>query len=167
MQRDVKAILDGALSGGIATVGMSAVMVAARKAGLLGEHPPEEIAAASLEAIGVEEQDESTQDILASVLHFGFGIGTGALFALLHRRLPFRVPAAAHGVIFGSLVWAVSYQGWVPALGIMPPASQDRPDRPRVMLFAHWVYGAILGAIVARRDDRDHTEDDARGASAR
>jgi hypothetical protein len=44
-----------------------------------------------------------------------------------------------------------SYQGWIPALGIMPPASEDRPDRPRVMLLAHLVYGAILGNIVARR----------------
>jgi len=165
MQRDVQAILDGAIGGGIATVGMSALMLVAREAGLMGEQPPEKITAAALDAVGIEDPDEATQDVLASLLHFGFGIGTGALFAVLHRRLPFRVPAAVHGVVFGSLVWALSYQGWIPVLGIMPPASRDRPDRPRVMLIAHWVYGAILGAIVARRDDR--VGDDARGASAR
>lgn len=154
MQRDLKAILDGAMGGGIATAVMSAVMVAAQQAGLMGEEPPEKITAAALDAVGLEERDAATQDVLASLLHFGFGIGMGALFGVLHRRLPFRVPAAVHGVVFGSLVWAVSYQGWVPALGIMPPASDDRPDRPRVMLFAHWVYGAILGAILTRRDDR-------------
>lgn len=154
MQRDVKAMLDGALGGGIGTVAMSAVMLAAGESGLMGEHPPDKIAGAALDAVGIHERDEETQDALAALLHFGFGVGTGALFGLLHRRLPFRVNAALHGVIFGSLVWAVSYQGWVPALGIMPPASDDRPDRPRVMLVAHWVYGAVLGIVVARRGGR-------------
>ncbi|MCA1665862.1 MAG: DUF1440 domain-containing protein, partial [Thermomicrobia bacterium] len=73
------------------------------------------------------------------------------LFGVLHRRLPFRVPAALHGMVFGSLVWVTSYQGWIPALGIMPPASDDRPDRPRVMFLAHLLYGALLGTVVARR----------------
>lgn len=157
MQRDVQAILDGALGGGIGTAAMSLAMLAAAEAGLMGEHPPDKIAGAALDAAGVHDRDEEEQDALAVALHFGFGIGTGALFGLLHRRLPFRVPAALHGVVFATLVWAVSYQGWVPALGIMPPASADRPDRPKVMLFAHWVYGAVLGIIVARRVDKPGT----------
>lgn len=159
MQRDVKAILDGALGGGIGTVAMSAVMLAAGESGLMGEHPPDKIAGTVLDAVGIHDPDEQVQDAVAVALHFGFGIGTGALFGLLHRRLPFRIPAASHGVVFGTLVWAVSYQGWVPALGIMPPASDDRPDRPKVMLIAHLVYGALLGMMVARRGDdadREH-----------
>lgn len=159
MQRDVKAILDGGLGGAVGTVGMSALMLAAGKAGLLGEHPPDTIAGAALDVVGIHGQGEEQQDALAILLHFGFGIGTGALFGLLHRRLPFRMNATLHGVIFGSIVWATSYQGWIPALGIMPPASEDRPDRPRVMLVAHWVYGAILGAVLARREDREDRED--------
>ena len=151
MQRDVKAILDGALGGGIATVGMSGLMLAADKAGLMGEQPPDTIAGAALDAAGVHARDEETQDALATLLHFGFGAACGALFALLYRRFLFRLPAPLEGMIFASLVWATSYQGWVPALGIMPPASEDRPDRPRIMLLAHLVYGAVLGQIVARR----------------
>lgn len=158
MQRDVRAMLDGAVGGGIGTATMSVVMLVARRVGLMGEQPPEAITAAALDASGMEDRDEDTQDILATVAHFGFGIGTGALFGMLHRRLPFRVNAAAHGVIFGSLVWATAYQGWVPALGIMPPASRDRPDRPQVMLLAHWVYGATLGIVVARRAPCPHDE---------
>ncbi|MGI8855899.1 MAG: DUF6789 family protein [Thermomicrobiales bacterium] len=153
MQRDLKAILDGALGGAVGTVGMSSLMLAAAKAGLMGEHPPDTIAGAALDAVGVHEPDEEAQDAAATLLHFGFGIGCGALFGLLHRRLPFRVPGALHGMVFASIVWATSYQGWVPALGIMPPASEDRPDRPRVMLLAHLVYGALLGSIVERRSE--------------
>jgi len=152
MQRDIKAVVDGAIGGGIGTTGMSVVMLVAGQAGLMGAQPPEVITAAALDAGSIDERDEKTRDVLASLLHFGFGIGMGALFGLLHRRLPLRISATAQGVIFGSLIWVTSYQGWVPALGIMPPASRDRPDRPRVMLLAHWVYGALLGAAVARRE---------------
>ena len=168
MQRDVKAILDGALGGAIGTVGMSSLMLAAGKAGLMGEHPPDKIAGAALDAVGVHNRDEEDQDAVATLLHFGFGIGCGALFGLLHRRLPFRVPGALHGMLFACIVWATSYQGWVPALGIMPPASEDRPDRPRVMFAVHLVYGSILGSIVERRNpekaDRRKEREDAKDA---
>jgi len=53
-------------------------------------------------------------------------------------------------VLAASLVWFVSYQGWVPALGLLPPAHRDRPGRPATMLIAHWVYGATLGACLGR-----------------
>ncbi len=151
MQRDIRAILDGALGGVVGTAGMSAFMLAAGKAGLMGEHPPDTIAGATLDAVGIHTRDEEDQDALATLLHFGFGIGSGMLFGVLHRRLPFRVPAVLHGMLFASTIWVTSYQGWIPALGIMPPASEDRPDRPRVMYLAHLIFGALLGAIVARR----------------
>jgi hypothetical protein len=53
-------------------------------------------------------------------------------------------------VVTGLAVWAVSYQGWIPALGILPKASEDRPARPAVMVTAHVVYGAVLGALEER-----------------
>ena len=151
MQRDLKAMLDGALGGAVGTAGMSAYMLAAGRAGLMGEQPPDKIAGAALDALGVHEPDEGAQDAMATVLHFGFGTGSGILFGVLIRRLPFRTPGALHGMLFAALIWATSYQGWIPGLDIMPPASEDRPDRPRVMLLVHLVYGAILGTVVARR----------------
>ncbi|MHB8646584.1 MAG: DUF6789 family protein [Thermomicrobiales bacterium] len=125
-------------------------MLAAGKWGLMGEQPPDKITGAALDVTGVHARDEEEQDALATLLHFGFGIGCGTLFGVAHRRLPFRVPAALHGMFFAFLIWATRYQGWIPALGIMPPASEDRPDRPRMMILAHLVYGALLGRVVAR-----------------
>ncbi len=151
MQRDLRAIFDGAIGGAIGTVGMSALMLAAGKAGLMGEQPPDKIAGAALDALGVHEPDAKAQDAMATALHFAFGTGSGVLFGVLHRRLPFRVPGALHGMLFAAIIWAASYQGWIPGLDIMPPASEDRPDRRRVMLLVHLVYGAILGIVVARR----------------
>ncbi len=153
MQRDVKAILDGGLGGVVGTAGMSVLMLAAGKAGLIGEQPPDKIAGAALDMAGVQQRDEAAQDAVATLLHFSFGIGCGALFGVLHRRLPLHVPATLHGMVFALLIWATSYQGWVPALGIMPPASRDHPNRPRVMILAHLIYGGLLAGVVARRGE--------------
>ncbi|MDP9380574.1 MAG: DUF1440 domain-containing protein [Chloroflexota bacterium] len=148
MQRDLKSVLDGAIGGVLATTLMSTGMWVAYRAGLLGGPPPEIITAAALDAAGVDERNEGTQDALSVIAHFGFGAVGGALFAVLHRRLRLPIPPVLHGAIYATGVWAVSYIGVVPALGIMPTPTRDRRDRHAVMLLVHWVYGATLGAYV-------------------
>ncbi len=153
MQRDVRAIVDGALGGTLGTVTMSVVMLAAQKLGYMGGQPPELITAAALEASGADGRDRKSRDVLATLVHFAFGIGTGSVFALLHRRLRLPIGAIPHGMVFATLVWVVSYKGWVPALRIMPPPEKDRPGRPIAMLIAHWVYGLTVGAFVSQRPE--------------
>jgi hypothetical protein len=148
MQQDLQALRDGAIGGVVGTATMSAVMLAGEKTGLLPRQPPEDIAVAALDAAGMTGRSEAMQNVLAVLAHFGFGAASGAVFGLLHRRLRLPIPAALHGVVFGSLVWAVSYKGWIPTLGILPPPERDQPGRPATMLLAHWVYGATLGAVV-------------------
>ncbi|HEY8286591.1 MAG TPA: DUF6789 family protein [Chloroflexota bacterium] len=144
MQRDVAALLDGGIAGCIGTATMSAVMMAARKAGLLGRQPPELIVEKALTAVGVHRH-ETTQDALAVAMHFGFGASMGALFGLSRGRSRLPLGPAFSGLLFGSLVWAVSYKGWLPGLSIMPQPEYDKPGRPQTMIFAHWVYGWTLG----------------------
>lgn len=155
MQRDVEAMIDGAIGGAAATVAMSAVMVAAEKRGWLGEQPPTLIAGAALDAVGLRARDERARDLLAVATHFGFGTATGALFGVLHRRLRPPIGPALHGAVYASLVWGLSYKGWIPALGIMPPPERDRPGRPAAMLLAHGVFGSVLGVVLDRRSRRD------------
>jgi hypothetical protein len=50
---------------------------------------------------------------------------------------------------FASVVWFLSYQGWVPALQFMPPASRDDPGRVAAMVVAHLFYGAALGGTLS------------------
>ena len=153
MQRDVEALVDGVIGGCVATAAMSVVMLAAEKTGVMDRQPPEEIAEAALEAVGVPpDRTGVTEDAVALLGHFGFGATAGALFGVLHRRLRPPIPPVVHGIVFGSLVWAVSYKGWIPALGIMPPPERDQPGRPGTMLLAHWVYGGTLGALVGSRE---------------
>jgi hypothetical protein len=132
---------------------MSALMAAGRRAGLLGRMPPETITAHVLNALGVRRSRE-TQDALATALHLGFGAAAGAIFEPARAALRLPVHPALQGAAFGTAVWAVSYLGWVPALGILPPPHRDRPGRPEVMLTAHWVYGALLGLLSARQAAR-------------
>jgi hypothetical protein len=127
---------------------MSTVMFAAKRLGLMGEMPPEKITARLLDRVGWRSRSGRSQDILSAVSHVGFGAASGALFAAVERRPRPPFPTVAAGMLFGAAVWFISYQGWVPALGIMAPPSRDRPGRPQAMFAAHLVYGAVLGALV-------------------
>jgi len=145
------AALDGVIGGLMGTATMSLLMLAARRAGLVSELPPERITAAALDALGVKQRPRLLQDAVAALVHFSFGGVAGAIFAVTTRwpRLP--VPRGLQGVLYGALIWAVSYSGWIPALGLLPPPSRDEPRRPPLMVLAHGLYGWTLAAYVMRR----------------
>ena len=121
-------------------------MLAAGRAGLMGRQPPEAIVRRTGALVAVEPRGRLA-DALATVAHLLFGAGTGAAYALLP---PARRPVV-RGAAVGTAVWAVSYAGWVPALGALPPAGPRPTAATRSsMVVAHLVYGAVLGAV----DDR-------------
>lgn len=142
----------GARGGAIGTAVMTALMVAGQRAGLMGEMPPRKITRAALRGLGLRPR-RRTQQLGTTLSHLGFGVAVGALFGALTAgdRRPRPLPAALLGAGYGTLVWLVSYAGWVPALGIMPPPRRDRPGRQGTMLAAHLLYGAVLGALTGRR----------------
>lgn len=148
LPRDVRAALDGALGGVVGTVPMSAAMLAAHRLGLMGRQPPERITRKVFFRGRRRARSRGARNVVASVLHFAFGGVGGAMYGVARRRLPWRVNPVLTGALFGTLVWAGSYMGWVPALGLMPPAHHDRPARPIIMIAAHWIFGATLGAVV-------------------
>lgn len=139
----------GAFAGFGATAVMSAVMLAARAMGISAELPPSRIADKAVAEVRQRPATRAEEQALATVAHFGFGAAAGALYGALARGIRPGPLAPALGTTFGTAVWLVSYQGWVPALGILPPASRDQPGRVGTMLVAHWVYGAVLGIALA------------------
>ena len=141
----IAALTRGAAAGAVATAAMSALMLAAGRAGVMGRQPPEAIVRRA-GALTAGEPRGRLADVLAAVAHLGFGAGTGAAYALLPRS----TRPVLRGVAVGEAVYAVSYAGWVPALGALPPADRDRRPRQLVMAAAHLVYGAVLGVL----DDR-------------
>jgi hypothetical protein len=135
--------LGDAASGAIATAAMSAVMIAGDRVGLLGEPPPTTVSRAALREAGVEHPSDAAGR-LAPLAHLLFGAQGGVAFGVIRRLMP-GVPGGILGVLFALGVYAVSYKGWIPALGILPPPEDDRPGRPTVMIAAHVVYGLALG----------------------
>jgi hypothetical protein len=146
---DLAALGEGALGGAVGTAAFTGWMGGAQRMGLLGEMPPRKITRKAAERVGIH--DRGTINAATVLTHLGFGVATGALFGVLSRRLHPRVPGAVQGALFGSVVWAASYAGWVPALDIMPSPRKDRPDRPWVMFLGHLIFGGLLGAIAGRQ----------------
>ncbi len=159
MNEGQRAVYGGAIAGMVATAAMSATMLVAHRFGLMHEPPPQRIADAALAVAGGRQAPDWLRKSTAAAGHFGFGAALGAAFATLQRHYPAPLAAPVRGMLLATTVWFVSYQGWVPALGIMPSARRDQPGRPLTMLVAHWIYGATLGFCVgqARRTARETT----------
>lgn len=138
-------LVRGALAGALATLAMSAVMLVAGRLGIMGKQPPERIVEHGADAADVPVT-EGAENVAASAAHVAFGAVAGAIFAPLARSL--RAPTVELvAVPWALVVWAASYFGWVPALGILPPPTEDRPGRAWSMLAAHLVFGlALAGA---------------------
>lgn len=140
----------GAVWGLIATVPMSAVMVVGQRMGWMREQPPEILTEEGLIHAGLLD-GMSTEDVrvFATANHFAFGAAGGAFYALLRWVAP--IPATVPmGIAFGLGIWASSYRGWIPAMNILPAEQHPGRRGTLVMIAAHAVYGATLGALSRR-----------------
>lgn len=143
-------VTDGARTGAMATLPMSALMLAADALGIMDEPAPDELTQRILEALGRRKGEAAGQHALATVGHFGYGAAIGALYSLVRDRLPLAASPALQGTAYGLAVWLASYRGWIPALRLMPPPQRDVPGRPSTMIAAHVVFGAALGRRLTR-----------------
>ncbi|WGW11301.1 hypothetical protein LWF01_14570 [Saxibacter everestensis] len=135
-------LVRGGIGGVVATSAMSAVLVAADKAGFMEQPPPRRITKFFMPR---PPTPKPVIDVATLISHFGYGILAGAVFGGVSRK-----PTLAKGTAYGTALWAASYEGWIPALRIMPPAHRDRKDRALAMVVAHLVYGAVLAAALRR-----------------
>ncbi|MGQ0607629.1 MAG: DUF6789 family protein [Chloroflexota bacterium] len=152
MNHPGRGALAGAIGGLTATLLMSIVMLGARRLGVTDQLPPDRMAERAIESATDRTSTRGEERIVASFLHLAFGTVAGAVFGALTaslRRAPGKV-AAGMGVIYATGIWVISYQGWVPAMRILPPASRDDRGRVATMLLAHWVYGTVLGLATSR-----------------
>ncbi len=153
MQQTMRTVLEGAGAGAVATGAMSIPMLIAQRQGSMGTQPPERVVEEAEGETG-KTLSEGEENLAASLAHLAFGMGSGATFALLHRALRLPVPTVVQGTGFAVAVWALSYRGWIPRLGVLPPPERDRSDRQRTMVAVHVVFGAVLGAVEHRLADR-------------
>jgi len=133
--------------GVLATAAMSLFMLATRRLHLLGEPPPRKLSKRFLQSLGVGPKPAATS-MLTTLSHTGFGAAAALPLPALLRRCRTKPGRMAAGALYGAAVWAVMYQGVLPALNLMPRPARDRPGRPTSMLLAHLIYGATLAALV-------------------
>src|SRR5690606_16045822 len=95
---------------------------------------------------GRREQTEHRN--LTFIGHFAFGALAGAGYAVLFKRVP--VLTVIKGLLFGTSVWFISYEGWLPTLRILPAASDTPKQRNLLMIAAHLVWGSVTAMLVDR-----------------
>jgi hypothetical protein len=158
----MKGILIGAAAGAVATIPMTIVMETLHQQ-LPGEParplPPREITEGMAVKAGVHREiDEREMQQLTLAGHVGYGAACGAVFGFMAPR---NVPGAvAAGMAFGLGVWAGSYLGWLPAIGVRQSALDDPPARSGLMIAAHLTWGAAAGAIIGSTSGRRRHEAD-------
>jgi len=143
-----RALADGALAGLIATVPMTLFMLGWHRNLPVSQRyplPPSLITTRAFGSIPIPGRPAPMPNLAATLAtHFGFGTATGALFSIAPDALRRQYPLAT-GIVYGLCVWAGSYLGWVPSLGLMPPATRQPAARNLMMVAAHVVWGATLG----------------------
>jgi uncharacterized membrane protein YagU involved in acid resistance len=118
--------------------------------------PPRAVTMEIAEETGVKEHlDEPERKGLTWAAHFAYGAACGVAYAPLARHSD--LPPALSGAAFGVAVWAGSYLGWLPAAGIIRPATEHPPRRTALMIAAHVVWGVAAGLIIESLTD--DTED--------
>lgn len=143
----------GAVAGIVGTVTMTVPILVARRVGLLATPPPVEISANVAQRLPLlPRPGQSGFPVVWVGGHLAYGAACGAVFAVGRRRLP--VDPLPAGLLFGGAVWATSYLGVVPALGLYPDPGEDSRRRLLVMVVAHAVFGVTV-ALTIRRQGSD------------
>jgi uncharacterized membrane protein YagU involved in acid resistance len=153
--------LVGAASGLFATVPMTVTMLVMQRFLPRLEQTtlePRRVSDDMLQKMGLaHELTEEQRERISIAAHFGYGALAGMLYVPVERLLPF--PRGLRGAVYGVLIWAGSYAGWLPAVRTLPPPRHRPKRRNQLMVVAHLVWGlsldiatqAFVGQRTARR----------------
>jgi len=126
-------LLIGGIAGLVATMAMTTAMRRLHKRLPARERyplTPREIVDATL------DPPRSIAPDLTLAAHFAYGAGCGALLGAANPRI-----GRVTGSIAGGGIWLASYMGWIPALGVLEPATGHPLRRNAAMIAAHFVWG--------------------------
>lgn len=153
----------GAIAGFVATGAMTAAMNRIYRHLPRKERyplPPRELIDSAEEGLGLPLGNETSIDATLAG-HFGYGAAAGSLIGAANVGM-----SPISGALAGVAVWMASYLGWIPAVGLLKPATRHPPRRDLLMLGAHLVWGAATAlhmrelmrartTILAAGEDRD------------
>jgi uncharacterized membrane protein YagU involved in acid resistance len=147
----IEEAIAGAFSGLIATVPMTITMLIMQKMLPRREQTtlePRRVSDDMLRKANLDDDvSESGKEQFSVAAHFGYGAGTGMIYALAGRLLP--LPPGLRGPVYGFFVWAASYAGWLPAAKTLPPPHRRPIGRNLLLIIAHFVWGLVVEALSA------------------
>lgn len=153
----------GAVAGALAAVPMLVAMDVLDRtlpgSGYEKRLPPLKVTTRLVELSGMAHHvSPKAEDVGGFFAHLGFGGSMGMVYGvfsgLWNRGGGSALPPVATGMAFGLLVWLVSYAGWIPAAGILPPPQRRPPRRNALIILSHLVWGALLGPLTHRLELR-------------
>lgn len=144
----LKNLMWGALAGVAGGVVMTAMRMKVAPKVLPEEMQPEEFV--PKEAVEWAEEkagqpqalSEAQEMSVALVAHLGYSALMGSLYGIGRPQLK-AVPAPLAGALFGLAVWGVSFEGWMPAVGIIERTTDKPPKKWTPYVMGHIVYGAV------------------------
>ena len=141
----------GAVAGFIATIPMTIFMLATQPFLPHGQRydlPPEIIIKELAHRLHVRYRMSKPQLVTVTLVsHFGYGTTMGVIFGSIG---PDTLPASlVQGSLFGLLIWAASYLGLLPLLGVSASAHREPAYRNFMMIAAHLLWGATSGATTS------------------
>lgn len=133
----------GIISGFLATVALSVLMILKAKMGML----PQMNVIAMLAGMAHVHMGIAASPVVGWILHFAIGtVLWGLLFALLYERLPGE-GAVAKGLVFSVGAWVLMMILPMPMAGAGFFGLKMGIMAPVMTLVLHLIWGAVLGAV--------------------
>jgi hypothetical protein len=134
-----RALAAGAAGTAAMTVYQTAV---AKLRGSEASTAPAEVGKRVIRGVFHRRFDESQTPLLNNVMHWGYGTGWGAAYALTEG---IEAPVLPRGLAFGTLVWGASLLE-LPAMKLAPPVWDYPAAELAFDVSAHLVYGIAVAA---------------------
>lgn len=158
-ENGMETLVRGALAGAAGTAVMTFMM---RKAAPRmfpeemrpDEFPPKRVVEWAEEQAGDPRALGESQEMKAAMgVHFAYGTGSGAVYGLLREQVD-GIPAPLAGMMFGFGLWAIGFEGWMPALGVQERTTRKPPRKWPMPIMAHMAYGASTALAYDALADR-------------
>jgi hypothetical protein len=140
MRKTQQALVHGALAGALGAACMTALRMAAHRAGWLEVMVPQAVEVWAREKSGIRASDTASHHVADQLLHLGYGAFAGAAYAGLARP---RRANSTRALGFGTALWAFGSAVLFPALRIARPLWRASPREELINLSAHGLYGAV------------------------
>lgn len=143
-ERLLRGVLAGLAGTTLMTVMMRVVGPRVMPEGMLPDKFfPEQIVERLEARVGRPEALSGGQETAAALaLHFGYGSTMGGVYSILSERLQ-GVPQPLRGMMYGVMLWAIGFEGWGPALGLLDRTTAKPPKKWLAPIMAHTIYGLV------------------------